>query len=34
LVYLVETEVAYCVMKAHVVLFVPSTGAVIVWKTS
>ena len=32
--YLVETEVAYGDMKAHVDLFVPSTGAVIDWKTS
>lgn len=32
--YLVETEVAYDGMKAHVDLFVPSTGAVIDWKTS
>jgi CRISPR/Cas system-associated exonuclease Cas4 (RecB family) len=32
--YLVETEVAYEGMKAHVDLFVPSTGAVIDWKTS
>lgn len=32
--YLVETEVAYNGMKAHVDLFVPSTGAVIDWKTS
>jgi len=32
--YLVETEVAYGEMKAHVDLFVPSTGAVIDWKTS
>jgi len=32
--YLVENEVAYGDMKAHVDLFVPSTGAVIDWKTS
>jgi len=32
--YLVETEVAFGDMKAHVDLFVPSTGAVIDWKTS
>ena len=32
--YLVETEVSYNGMKAHVDLFVPSTGAVIDWKTS
>ena len=32
--YLVETEVSYGDMKAHVDLFVPSTGAVIDWKTS
>jgi len=32
--YLVETEVVYGDMKAHVDLFVPSTGAVIDWKTS
>ena len=32
--YLVETEVSYDGMKAHVDLFVPSTGAVIDWKTS
>ena len=32
--YLVETEVAYGDMKAHIDLFVPSTGAVIDWKTS
>jgi CRISPR/Cas system-associated exonuclease Cas4 (RecB family) len=32
--YLVETEVAYEGMKAHIDLFVPSTGAVIDWKTS
>lgn len=32
--YLVETEVSYGGMKAHVDLFVPSTGAVIDWKTS
>jgi CRISPR/Cas system-associated exonuclease Cas4 (RecB family) len=32
--YLVETQVAYGDMKAHVDLFVPSTGAVIDWKTS
>lgn len=32
--YLVETEVAFGGMKAHVDLFVPSTGAVIDWKTS
>lgn len=32
--YLVETEVSYEGMKAHVDLFVPSTGAVIDWKTS
>ena len=32
--YLVETEVAYDGMKAHVDLFVPSTGAVIDLKTS
>ena len=32
--YLVETEVAYGDMKAHVDLFIPSTGAVIDWKTS
>jgi CRISPR/Cas system-associated exonuclease Cas4 (RecB family) len=32
--YLVETEVAYGDMKAHVDLFVPSSGAVIDWKTS
>lgn len=32
--YLVETEVAYGDLKAHVDLFVPSTGAVIDWKTS
>ena len=32
--YLVETEVAYGDMKAHVDLFVPDIGAVIDWKTS
>ena len=32
--YLVETEVSYGDMKAHVDLYVPSTGAVIDWKTS
>ena len=32
--YLVETAVEYGDMKAHVDLFVPSTGAVIDWKTS
>lgn len=32
--YLVETEVAFGDMKAHVDLFVPETGAVIDWKTS
>jgi CRISPR/Cas system-associated exonuclease Cas4 (RecB family) len=32
--YLVETEVTFGDMKAHVDLFVPSTGAVIDWKTS
>ena len=32
--YLVETEVAYGDMKAHVDLFIPSIGAVIDWKTS
>ena len=32
--YLVETEVAHGDMKAHVDLFIPSTGAVIDWKTS
>ena len=32
--YLVESEVAHGDMKAHVDLFVPSTGAVIDWKTS
>lgn len=32
--YLVESEVAYGDMKAHVDLFIPSTGAVIDWKTS
>ena len=32
--YLVETEVAYGDMKAHVDLFVPGIGAVIDWKTS
>ena len=32
--YLVETEVAYGDLKAHVDLFVPETGAVIDWKTS
>lgn len=32
--YLVETEVAFGDMKAHVDLFVPNTGAVIDWKTS
>ena len=32
--YLVETEVTFGGMKAHVDLFVPSTGAVIDWKTS
>ena len=32
--YLVETQVAYGDMKAHVDLFIPSTGAVIDWKTS
>jgi CRISPR/Cas system-associated exonuclease Cas4 (RecB family) len=32
--YLVETAVAYGDMKAHIDLFVPSTGAVIDWKTS
>lgn len=32
--YLVETPVAYGDMKAHIDLFVPSTGAVIDWKTS
>lgn len=32
--YLVETEVSFGGMKAHVDLYVPSTGAVIDWKTS
>ena len=32
--YLVETEVSFGDMKAHVDLYVPSTGAVIDWKTS
>ena len=32
--YLVETEVAYGDMKAHVDLFIPSSGAVVDWKTS
>jgi hypothetical protein len=32
--YLVEAEVAHGDMKAHVDLFIPSTGAVIDWKTS
>lgn len=32
--YLVETEVEYDGIKAHVDLFVPSTGDVIDWKTS
>ncbi len=32
--YLVETAVAHGDMKAHVDLFIPSTGAVIDWKTS
>ena len=32
--YLVESEVAYGDMKAHVDLFIPSTGAVVDWKTS
>jgi 3D (Asp-Asp-Asp) domain-containing protein len=32
--YLVETSVAHGDMKAHVDLFIPSTGAVIDWKTS
>ncbi len=32
--YLVESEVSYGDMKAHVDLFIPSTGAVIDWKTS
>jgi CRISPR/Cas system-associated exonuclease Cas4 (RecB family) len=32
--YLVESEVAHGDMKAHVDLFIPSTGAVIDWKTS
>lgn len=32
--YLVETEVEYDGLKAHVDLFVPSTGDVIDWKTS
>jgi hypothetical protein len=32
--YLVETEVSHGDMKAHVDLFIPSTGAVIDWKTS
>ena len=32
--YLVETEVAFGDLKAHVDLFVPGTGAVIDWKTS
>jgi CRISPR/Cas system-associated exonuclease Cas4 (RecB family) len=32
--YLVETEVSHEGMKAHIDLFVPSTGAVIDWKTS
>ena len=32
--YFVESEVAYGDMKAHVDLFIPSTGAVIDWKTS
>ena len=32
--YLVETEVAYGDMKAHVDLFIPSIGAVVDWKTS
>jgi len=32
--YLVETEVAYGDMKAHVDLFIPAIGAVVDWKTS
>lgn len=32
--YLVETEVSHNGMKAHVDLFIPSTGAVVDWKTS
>jgi CRISPR/Cas system-associated exonuclease Cas4 (RecB family) len=32
--YLVESEVSHGDMKAHVDLFIPSTGAVIDWKTS
>jgi CRISPR/Cas system-associated exonuclease Cas4 (RecB family) len=32
--YFVESEVSYGDMKAHVDLFIPSTGAVIDWKTS
>jgi CRISPR/Cas system-associated exonuclease Cas4 (RecB family) len=32
--YLVESSVSYGDMKAHVDLFIPSTGAVIDWKTS
>jgi hypothetical protein len=32
--YLVESEVAYGDLKAHVDLFIPATGAVIDWKTS
>jgi hypothetical protein len=32
--YLVESAVSYGDMKAHVDLFIPSTGAVIDWKTS
>lgn len=31
--YLVETEVEYNGMKAHIDLFIPSTGAVVDWKT-
>jgi CRISPR/Cas system-associated exonuclease Cas4 (RecB family) len=32
--YLVEAEVSHGDMKAHIDLFIPSTGAVIDWKTS
>jgi CRISPR/Cas system-associated exonuclease Cas4 (RecB family) len=32
--YLVETEVAYGDMKAHVDLYIPAIGAVVDWKTS
>ena len=32
--YLVETEVEYNGMKAHIDLFIPETGAVVDWKTT